>query len=104
VFSQRDSDLPSACINCNFRAHFARGDPDLQTNTKARTRNYPLGILRRPKFRDSIPYVFRTLNEVFPEIVINFSLKNRLRRDADKFLAFPVLYLQHNQKNFSWTG
>jgi hypothetical protein len=27
-----------------------------------------------------------------------------LRRGADKSLAFPISYLQHNQNNFSWMG
>jgi hypothetical protein len=27
-----------------------------------------------------------------------------VRRGADKSLAFPISYLQHNQKNFSWMG
>jgi hypothetical protein len=27
-----------------------------------------------------------------------------IRKGADKSLAFPISYLQHNQNNFSWMG
>jgi hypothetical protein len=64
-----------------------------------------------PTQSDHFMFFFHEITDNFVEFFCCCSLVigspksvSSLRRSADKYLAFPISYLQQNEKNFSWMG